>query len=53
MHILFNLFRIRGLYMFLALLAHPQEALHKRHVVIARVLCKLAAPGLNWNAVPL
>jgi hypothetical protein len=28
MHFLFNLLRIKGLYMFRALLAHPQEALH-------------------------
>jgi hypothetical protein len=33
MHFLFNLLRIKGLYMFRALLAHPQEALHKRHLV--------------------
>jgi hypothetical protein len=33
MHILFNLLRIKGLYMFRALLAHPQEALYKRHLV--------------------
>jgi hypothetical protein len=33
MHILFNLLRIKGLYMFRALLVHPQEALHKRHLV--------------------
>jgi hypothetical protein len=31
MHILFNLLRIKGLYMFRALLAHLQEAIHKRH----------------------
>jgi hypothetical protein len=31
MHISFNLFRIKGLYMFRALLAYPQEALNKRH----------------------
>jgi hypothetical protein len=37
MHFLFNLLRIKGLYMFRALLAHPQEALHKRHLVILRV----------------
>jgi hypothetical protein len=30
---LFNLLRINGLYMFRALLAPPQEALHKRHLV--------------------
>jgi hypothetical protein len=33
MHVLFNLLRIKGLYMFRELLAHPQEALHKRHLV--------------------
>jgi hypothetical protein len=33
MHFLFNLLRINGLYMFRALLAHPQEALNKRHMV--------------------
>jgi hypothetical protein len=33
MHFLFSLLRIKGLYMFRALLAHPQEALHKRHLV--------------------
>jgi hypothetical protein len=33
MHLSFNLLRIKGLYMFRALLAHPQEALHKRHLV--------------------
>jgi hypothetical protein len=31
MHFLLNLLRIKGLYMFQALLAHPQESLHKRH----------------------
>jgi hypothetical protein len=30
---LFSLLRIKGLYMFRALLAYPQEALHKRHLV--------------------
>jgi hypothetical protein len=30
---LFNLLRIKDFYMFRALLAHPQEALHKRHLV--------------------
>jgi hypothetical protein len=33
MHFLFNLLRIKGLYMFRALLAHPQKALNKRHLV--------------------
>jgi hypothetical protein len=33
MHFLFNLLRIKGLYMFRALLTHPQEALYKRQLV--------------------
>jgi hypothetical protein len=33
MHFSFNLLRIKGLYMFRALLAHPQGTLHKRHLV--------------------
>jgi hypothetical protein len=33
MHSSFNLLRIKGLYMFRALLAHLQEALHKRHLL--------------------
>jgi hypothetical protein len=33
MHFLFNLLRIKGLHMFWALLAHPQEVLHKQHLV--------------------
>jgi hypothetical protein len=33
MHFSFYLFRIKGLYMFRALLAHPQELLYKRHLV--------------------
>jgi hypothetical protein len=33
MHFLFNLFRIKGLYMFQRLLAHLQEAPHRRHLV--------------------
>jgi hypothetical protein len=33
MHFLFSLLRIKGLYMFRALLAHPLEVLHKWHLV--------------------
>jgi hypothetical protein len=33
MHFLFNLLRIKGLYMFRALVPHSQEVLHKRHWV--------------------
>jgi hypothetical protein len=31
-HLSFSLLRIKGLCMFRALFAHPQEALHKRHL---------------------
>jgi hypothetical protein len=31
MHLSFNLWKIKGLYMFGALLAHPQEVLNKRY----------------------
>jgi hypothetical protein len=33
MHFSLNLLRIKGLYMFRALLVYPQEALNKRHLV--------------------
>jgi hypothetical protein len=33
MHFLFNLLRIMGLYMFLALLDHPEDALRKQRLV--------------------
>jgi hypothetical protein len=33
MYFSFNLLRIKDLYMFPALLAHPQEALRKQHLV--------------------
>jgi hypothetical protein len=33
MHFLFNLLRLKGLSMFRALLAHPQEAPQKEHLV--------------------
>jgi hypothetical protein len=33
MHFLFSLLRNKGLYIFRALLAHPQEMLHKRNLV--------------------
>jgi hypothetical protein len=37
MQFLLNLLRIKGLYMFRALLAHPQEALHKQHLVYTNI----------------
>jgi hypothetical protein len=33
MHLLFSVLRIKGLYTFQALHSHPQEVLHKRHLV--------------------
>jgi hypothetical protein len=45
----FSLLRIKGLYMFRALFAHPRKAFHKRHLYIACVLRQLVAPGLEWN----
>jgi hypothetical protein len=33
MHFLFSLLKIKGLYMFRALHAHPQEVLHERQLV--------------------
>jgi hypothetical protein len=40
MHFLFSLLRIKGLYVFRALPAHPQESLHKRHLLYGvRVDC--------------
>jgi cytochrome b561 len=33
MHFLFNVLRIKGFYMFRALLTHPQEVLNKWHLV--------------------
>jgi hypothetical protein len=52
MHFLFNLLTIKGLYMFRALLAHPEENLHKRHWYNVCILCHLAASGLEWNSNP-
>jgi hypothetical protein len=50
MHFLFNLLRIKGLYMFRALFAHTQEALHKRHLVhcvrVMSVDCTSSTPIL-------
>jgi hypothetical protein len=54
MLISFNLLRINGLYMFRALLAHPQEVLHKLHLVycvrVMSVGCT-AANGHNLHAI--
>jgi hypothetical protein len=52
MHLLFSLLRIKGLCKFRALVAHPQEAHHKRHLYIAYMLCQLAAPSSFCVAPP-
>jgi hypothetical protein len=48
-HFIFSLLRIKGLYMFRALLTHPQEVLHSGSWNTLCMLCQLAAPGLNCN----
>jgi hypothetical protein len=50
MHFLFNLLRIKGLYMFRALLAHLQEALHKQHLVYGmRFMFHSNPDAANWH----
>jgi hypothetical protein len=44
MHFLFNLLRIKGLYMFRASLAHSQEAFHKHHLVYCVRVRSLVQP---------
>jgi hypothetical protein len=46
MHFLFSLLRINGLYMFRALLAHPQEVHTSWTWYITCVLYQLAAPDI-------
>jgi hypothetical protein len=50
MHFLFSLLRIKGLYMFRVLLAHPQEVLHKRQLVYC--VRQLAESGLKFHSNP-
>jgi hypothetical protein len=52
MDFLLNLLRIKGLYMFRALLAHPQAAIQNGTLYIACLLCHLATPGLEWKSNP-
>jgi hypothetical protein len=46
MHFLFNLLRIKGLYILQALLALPQEAPHKRHLVYCVLVMSLGCTNL-------
>jgi hypothetical protein len=48
MHFLFNVLRIKDLYIFWALLAHPQELLDKRH----SVYCVRMSVGCETETVP-
>jgi hypothetical protein len=50
MHFLFNLLRVKGLYMFRALLAQPQVPLHKKHLVYCvRVMSVGCYQGCSSN----
>jgi hypothetical protein len=48
MHFLFNVLRIKGLYVFRALLADPQEVQHKQHLVYC-VSVMLVGCYQDWN----
>jgi hypothetical protein len=50
-YFLFHLLRIKGLYMFRALLAHLQEALHKRHLVYCVRVMSVGCTriGVEWS----
>jgi hypothetical protein len=50
MHVLFNLLRIKGLYMFRALLAHPQEVLHNRHLVYCERVMSVGCTRIEAEA---
>jgi hypothetical protein len=54
MHFLFSLLRIKGVYMFRVMLAHRQEALHKRNLVyyvrVMSVGCTTF--GVAWSGTP-
>jgi hypothetical protein len=55
MHFLFSLSRIKGLYMFRALIAHPQEALYKRHLIncvrVMSVGCTRTGQLFSWLVI--
>jgi hypothetical protein len=51
MRSLLNLLRIKGLYVFLALLAYPQEALHKRHLVYC--VRDVSCLHQHWSGTPI
>jgi hypothetical protein len=55
MHFLFSLLRIKGLYMFRALLAHPRRRCTSDTWYIACILCQLAATsiGVEFRSTPI
>jgi hypothetical protein len=52
MHFLFSLLRIKGHYMFQALLAHPQEALHRRCLVYCAPVMWVGCTRIGVELVP-
>jgi hypothetical protein len=53
MNFLFNLFRIKCLYIFRELLAHLQEALHKRNLVYCVHVMSVGCTRIEVKLVPL
>jgi hypothetical protein len=51
-HFLFNLLRIKGLYMFRALLVHPQEALHKRNLIYCMRVISVGCTKIGVAPIP-
>jgi hypothetical protein len=49
MHFIFNLLRIKGLYIFRVYLLIFRRRCRNGTWYTACVLCQLAAPGLEWN----
>jgi hypothetical protein len=47
MHFIFSLLRIKGLHMFQTLLAHPQELLHKWHLVYCVCVMSVGCTGIE------
>jgi hypothetical protein len=53
MHFLFNLLKIKSLYMFRALFAQPQEAIHKRHLLYCVRVMSVGCTRIRDEPVPL
>jgi hypothetical protein len=49
---LFSLLRIKGPYMFRALLAHPQEVLHERHLVYCLRVMSVGYTRIEFHFIP-